>query len=106
MNDCEKCGGIHFGERLGNCPLSPDYVPDEPWPKKPHRPSYAELESQVVELRASLREKEKHFETLNEGCKRALGYTAEQAIETVRELRETVERLTQELHILRAGNTK
>lgn len=33
MNDCPKCGGTHFGERKGNCPLSADYVADKPWPK-------------------------------------------------------------------------
>jgi hypothetical protein len=33
MNDCAKCGGTHFGERQGSCPLSADYVADKPWPK-------------------------------------------------------------------------
>ncbi len=31
--DCPKCGGIHFGDVRGNCPLSADYVPNKPWPK-------------------------------------------------------------------------
>ena len=36
MANCGKCGGIHFGEVAGNCPLSADYKPSKPWPHIEH----------------------------------------------------------------------